>query len=339
VKVQQVAEDLGVRYVLEGSVQRSGDKVRVTAQLIDALKGHHLWAERYEREVKDAFTLQDDITLNVLTELEVELTAGESARIQRGNTNNLEAYQLVKRGTRLFRRFKKQSNAEARQLFEQAFKLDPNYAVALYLIGFTYQISAKNGWGEDPAQEQARAEELAHKALAIDPSGPRPYILLQNISLDRRRYDEAVGYAEKGVALAPNDATTLAQLGRTLTSAGRPEEALPVIQRAMRLSPRTPPNILRYEGEAYYAMGQYEKAIAAFERARARNPKGAPALIGLAMAYAELDRMDEARAAAQELLKVNPTFSAKVFANARDNKDRTIPERLFTALRKAELPK
>ncbi len=192
VKVQQVAEELGVRYVLEGSVQRSGDQVRVTAQLIDALKGHHLWTERYEREVKDAFALQDDITLNVLTALEVKLTRGENARALRGNTKNLEAYQLAESGLRLFRRFTKEGNAEARQKFQQAAELDPNYAGAWYLLGFTHQISAIRRWTDDPAQETARALELAHKALALDPSGGAPYMLLANVSGQERRFDEAI---------------------------------------------------------------------------------------------------------------------------------------------------
>jgi adenylate cyclase len=168
--------------------------------------------------------------------------------------------------------------------------------------------------------------------LAIDPSGGAPYNLLQNISLHRRQYDEAIAYSEKAVALAPNAAGIVAQLGRALVKAGRPEEGLPVIQRAIRLSPYTPPNILRYEGEAYQAMGQYEEAIAAFERARARNPKGATVLVWLALTYADMDRMEEARAAVQELLKLAPGFSAKEWVNARDYKDRAIPKRFLVTL-------
>jgi adenylate cyclase len=173
---------------------------------------------------------------------------------------------------------------------------------------------------------------LAHKALPIDPSGGAPYNLLQNISLHRRQYDEAIAYSEKAVTLAPNAAGIVAQLGRALVKAGRPEEALPVIKRAIRLSPYTPPNILHYEGEAYHAMGQYEEAIAAFERARARNPKGATVLVWLALTYADMDRMEEARAAGQELLELTPGFSAKEWVNARDYKDRAIPKRFLVTL-------
>jgi adenylate cyclase len=177
VKVQQVAEDLGVRYVLEGSLQRSGDKVRVTAQLIDALKGHHLWAQRYDRKVKDSFALQDEITLSVLNSLEVKLTDDRMQRL-RGNTNNLQAYQHFRHGYRIFFRFTKAGNAEARRLFEQAVELDPNYGAAWNQLGWTYQMAAKFGWAENPARAQARAIELAHKGLAIDPSAVNGYLLL-----------------------------------------------------------------------------------------------------------------------------------------------------------------
>ncbi len=339
VKVQQVAEDLGVRYVLEGSVQRSGDKVRVTAQLIDALEGHHIWAERYEREFKDAFALQDEITLNVLTALEVKLTAGAGASILRGNTKNLDAYQLLRRGERHFLRFTNEDNTKAQRLFQQAVELDPNYTQGWYFIGLTHQLSAKFGWSDDAVQEQVRAEELARKALSIDPSDPGAYNLLANIALHRRQYDEALGYNEKAVALAQNSAGTLALLGRTLVYAERPEEALLVIQKAIRLSPFSPPNVLRYEGIAYHSMGRYEEAIAAFERARTRNPNSPLPLVWLAITYADKGQMEQARAAAQEILELNRNFSTKVYVNATmDYKDRTKTGHAIATLRQLGLP-
>ena len=306
---------------------------------IDALTGHHLWAERYDRELQDTFALQDDITLNVVTALEVELTEGERAHIQRGNTHNLEAYQLARRGLRLFLRFTKKDNAEAQRLFQKAVELDPNYALGLNRLGLTYQVSAKWGWGEEPAQEQERAEKLAHKALAIDPSSPSPYHLLAILSMHGRRYDEAIAYMEESVALAPNDSVTVAILGWTLVHAGRPEEGLPLIQRAIRLSPYTTPNVLRHEGLAYYSMERYEEAIAAFERARARGPKSPLPHVFLALTYADMGQMEEARAAAQEVLEVNPSFSAKAFVNAvMAFKDRAKPKRALATLLQLGLP-
>ncbi len=340
VKVQQVAEELGVRHVLEGSVQTAGEQVRVTAQLIDALSGRQIWAERYERELKDTFVLQDDITLNVLISLELKLTEGGRARIFSSTTNNLDAYQLARRGFPLFLRFTEADNAEARRLFQKAVELDPNYAFGWHSLGLTHQMAASFGWGGDPAQEEARAEQLAHKAIAIDPSFGGPYNLLANLALHRRDYDEAIAHGEKAVALSPNSASLLALLGRTLTFAGRPNEALPLIQRGIRLNPNTPPNLLRFEGQAYHAMERYEEAIAAFERARARNPKSPLPLVFLALTYADMGRIEDARAVAQQAVEVNPGFSAKGFVNAHLNyQDRTVPERALATLRQLGLTK
>ncbi len=207
------------------------------------------------------------------------------------------------------------------------------------MVGWTHQISAKRGWSEDPGQDEARAEELAHKVLAIDPSNPTAYNLLAEISLHRRRYDEAIAYGEKLVVLAPNNAKSVALLGWILVHAERPQEGLPLIQKAIRLSPKSPAFILRYEGEAYHAMGRYEDAIAAFERALARNPKWLHPLVWLARTYADMGRMEEARAAAQEVLKLNRKFSAKVYVIGGMNyKDRAKAEHAIATLRELGLP-
>jgi adenylate cyclase len=339
VSVAQVAEELGVRYVLEGSVQKSNDEVRVTAQLIDALRGHHIWTKRYERQLQDAFALQDDITFNVLTELEVKLTDGERARGLRGNAKNLEAYQLVRRGMSIYFRFTKEGNPEARRLFEEAVALDPNYAFGWNILGWTHLVAANRRWAEDPAKERARALELAHKALALDPSGGAPYLLLSTNSSRGRRYDEAIAYAEKGVALIPNNPIAVHILASALILAGRPEEALPLMQSVKRYSPITPSTLSRGEGVAYHTLGRYDEAIAAFESARARNPKGVLPVALLAMTYADASRMEEARATAQDVLKLSPGFSAKGFVNSiLPYKDRTKSERALATLLQLGLP-
>lgn len=339
VSVAQVAEELGVRYVLEGSVQKSSDEVRVTAQLIDALRGHHIWTKRYERQLQDAFALQDDITFNVLTELEVKLTDGERARGLRGNAKNLEAYQLVRRGMSIYFRFTKEGNPEARRLFEEAVALDPNYAFGWNILGWTHLVAANRRWAEDPAKERARALELAHKALALDPSGGAPYLLLSTNSSRGRRYDEAIAYAEKGVALIPNNPIAVHILASALILAGRPEEALPLIQSVKRYSPITPSTLSRGEGVAYHTLGRYDEAIVAFESARARNPKGVLPVALLAMTYADAGRMDEASVTAQEVLKISPGFSAKGFVNSLlPYKDRAKSEHALATLLELGLP-
>jgi adenylate cyclase len=207
------------------------------------------------------------------------------------------------------------------------------------MLGWTHQISAARGWSEDPAQDRARALELAHKALALDPSGGAPYSLLADISQHEGRYEEAVAYIEKAVALTPNNPIFAAFLGRALILAGRPEEALPPIQSVKRFSP-FPPVLLTYnEGFAYYASGRYEEAITVFERSRARNPKGVLPLVFLALTYADMDRMEEARASVQDIFKVSPGFSAKGFVNAMmPYKDRTKSERDLATLLQLGLP-
>ena len=339
VRVAQVAEELGVRYVLEGSVQQDGDQVRVTATLIDALKGHQIWTERYDREVKDTFALQDDIASNVLTELEVKLTDGDSARSLRAGTKNLEAYQLSQHGRRIQQRLTKESVPEAQRLFQEAIELDPNFAFPWIMLGWTHKVSASRGWSENPDEDIARASEIAHKVLAIDPSFGGSYLLLAAISVDGRRYDEAIGFAEKAVALVPNHPIVTAQLGRTLALAGRPEEALAPIQRVKRFSPIPPENLLRWEGVVYHTMGRYEEAVTALEAARARNPKGVAAVGLLAMTYADMGRMEEARAAAQAVLDLSPSFSAKGFVNGLlPYKDRTKSEHALATLLELGLP-
>ena len=204
VDVQQVAKELGARYVLQGSVERSGDQVRITAKLNDARLGLPLWVESYDRELQNASAVQDDITLNVVTVLEAKLVEGARARIVRGNTNNPEAYALVRRGVSLFQGGTQEANTEARRLFEEAVELDPDYSIAWHLLGYTHNAVSKRGWREDRTQERARAEELARKAMAIDPSASGPYTLLSTISLLRSQYTEA------------------AQSGRTWSEGGRP---------------------------------------------------------------------------------------------------------------------
>jgi len=338
VKVQRVAEELGVRYVLEGSFRKAGQRVRITAQLVDATTGRHLWAERYDRELKDIFALQDEITQKIVTAMEVKLTEGEEARITRRQTNNPEAYQLFLRGRELFRRQTKADTAQARPLLQKAVSLDPNFASGWAMLGATHMLSGRLGWSGDRARDFARAEELAQKALAIDDSNADAYRLLGALSLDKRQYEKAIAYGEKSVALEPNHAFNTALLGLTLLYSGRPGEGLVLVKRAMRLSPYYPPHFLRFLGLAYRSMGKYDEAIAVLKRARARGPSSPFVYILLAMTYAEAGRQEEARAAAKELLKRFPKFSVKRAARAILFKDPAEQERLRDALRKAGLP-
>ena len=338
VKVQEIAEDLGVRYVLEGSIQKAGERMRITAQLVDGLTGRHLWAERYDRQIGDIFALQDDITNQVVTALEVKLTEGEAARISRRQTDNTEAYELFRRGLELYRQGTKTDNEHARRIFEKAVALDPGFADAWCFLGYTHQDDWYFGWSTNAPQSLERAAELAHKAQALDDASPCPYMLLETIHLWRRDYDRAIAYGEKAVALEPNHADATLQLARTLTYAGRPEETIELTQKAMRLSPYYPDWYLGVLGTAYRLVGDYDEAIAAYDKRRERNPYSTMPYLGLALVYSEVGRDEEAKAATAEVLKRNPEISLNQVRNRLPYKDPAEVDRILAALRKAGLP-
>jgi tetratricopeptide (TPR) repeat protein len=270
--------------------------------------------------------------------MEVKLTEGEAARLQRRQTDNAEAYDLFRRAVEQYRRFTKVDNAQAQQLFKEALALDPGFADAWCFLGETYQSEWYFGWSENAAQSIARATELAQKAIALDDSSPCPYILLDIIHLWRRDYDQAIAYGEKAVALEPNHADATVRLARALTYADRPEEAIDLIKKAMRLSPYYPDWYLGALGVSYRLAGNYDEAIAAFEKRRERNPRSTLPHLGLALVYMEVGREKEARDAALEVLKRNPKISLKQVRNRLPYRDPTETERIIAALRKAGLP-
>jgi TolB-like protein/class 3 adenylate cyclase/predicted Zn-dependent protease len=341
VKMQQVAEELGVRYVLEGSVQRSGDRVRITAQLIDALTGHHLWAEQYERHFGDIFVLQDDITEHVTLALQVKLTEGEQARIRRGHMDNPEAYEYFLRGRETYMSFTKENNDQARKLWEQAVELDPNNSWLQQQIGWTYYRAARFGWTDTPAQALARAEELAQQTLAVDDSNAEAYCLLSVVYMSRRQHDKAVEYGERALALAPNFTDITATIAIPFMYSGRAEEAIELVRNAMRLSPYYPAWYLPVLGFAYRFTGQYEEAIALLEMWRARaNPRSALPHLFLAITYEEAGRGEEAQLAVAEILKRNPKASITFYLKAKTfpYKDQADIDKVVDSLRKAGLP-
>ena len=337
VKVQQVGKELGVRYVLEGSVRKAEDRVRITAQLVDAATGGHLWSERYDRDLKDIFALQDEITMKILTAVRVKLTEGEQARLYAKGAENLDSFMKVLQGVPYFYRFNKEGNIQARQMFEEAIALDPKNPGAYTLLGWTYLMEVWYGLSESPGKSMARAAELAQKALALNDTLDLPHSLLANIYLLSRQYEKAVAEAERAVALNPNGADAHAHLGMTLNYVGRREEAIALLEKAIRLNP-IPPNWYSFTlGEAYLLAGQYEEAVAVYKRVLHLNPDDMRAHTGLASTYSLLGREEEARAAAAEVLRLDPKFSVEYFVKTLPLKNKADTERLIAALRKAGL--
>jgi len=337
VKVQQVAEEMGVRYVLEGSVQKSGERIRINAQLIDALTGRHLWAQRYDRVMKDLFALQDEIIVKIMSAIWVKLTRGEIARLGKKQTDNLEAYIKVLQAYEYFYRFNKEGNIQARKLAEEAIVLDPNYATAYFQLGQTHFFDPYFGLSKSPAKSYQEAAKLFQKALAIDESHPLASSLLAFVYGLQGQHEKSLAQAERAVALNPNMAVPNVQLGAALFRVGRYEEAIQSLEKGIRLDPKGPMPYFAFLGHAYCYAGRYEDAIATFKKAIDLAPDSALPHVGLAAVYSLAGRYEKARAEAEEVLRINPKFSLKRYENILPW-GKTEKEPWLEALRKAGLP-
>ncbi|MBI3801928.1 MAG: tetratricopeptide repeat protein, partial [Deltaproteobacteria bacterium] len=341
IKLPEVGRELGVRYVLEGSVRKAGDQIRITAQLIDAIQDYHLWSERYDRPLQDLFALQDEIRQKIMTALKVKLTPEEHLRFQHAPTNNLEAYDFylrgLKSGLRALYERNKEANEQARQMFEKAIELDPQYAGAYAWLGGIYWLDWFYQWNKNRGQSLERAFELGQKAVALDDSLPVSHRVLGQVYLWKNQYDQAVAEAERAVALDPNDADGYVTLGGILINAGRPEEAIALIEKAMHLNPHYPPVYLHSLGFAYREAGRYEEALAPLKKAITLNPNFGPAHLNLAACYAELGRQEEARVEVGEVLRLNPNASLEGFKQISPYKNPADLERWLDRLRKAGL--
>jgi adenylate cyclase len=337
VKVKQVSEELGVRYVLEGSVQESGARTRITAQLIDAVNGHHLWAERYDRDLQDIFALQDEITRKILVALQVKLTRGESAHIYGRDTDNLEAYLKYLQAVHHKMRTNQEGNTLARKLCEEAIALDPNYADAYRLLAMTHLMDIWFGWSKSTRESFKKAEELAQKSLTLDNTNPNTISLIGHIYLLKRQHDKAIAEGERAIDLDPNSAYGYMLLAATYRFSGRAKEGIPLLEKAIRLQPYTPSSYYYQLGMAYNFTGQYDEAMAVLKKSLERTPDHLLSLIGLTVAYSLAGRMEEARATADELLKVNPKFSVAYLEKKAPYKYKSDLALSMGALRKAGL--
>ena len=337
VKVQKVSRELGVRYVLEGSLQRAGDRVRVTAQLVDATTGNHLWSENYDRNLKDIFALQDEITFKILAALQVKLTHGEQTHMWAKGTKNLEAYLKLLQAREYYLKMNVESNALARQMAEEVIALDPEYADAYSWLGATHMLDVFLGSTKAPKDSIAKAIELTRKALNLDDSLAVARSRLGFLYTIIRQHEKGVAEAERGVALNPNSAGAYNYLGFALRFAGRPEEAIPMIKKAMRLNPFPPGAVFYNLGMAYLYTGKCEEAISECEKALQRETDNLLAHITATAAYSMCGREEEAQEMAAGVLRINPKFTTKYFAKKLPYKNKTDTDRYIGALQKAGL--
>ncbi len=309
--VQDVGKELGVRYVLEGSVQKADAQVRIVAQLIDTTTGGHIWSERYDRPLKDIFALQDEIIQKIVTTLRLQLTLQAQGWIVRKHTDNLEAYDAFLHGMEyMWRNTKEAITIQARQMFEKAIALDPQYAEAYALLSATYYREWALRYSVDP-QTLERAFELEQQALALDDSLPVAHSLLGGVYAQKQQYDQALAEGERAIALDPNNADSYVLHANILNLAGRPEEAIRMIEQAMRLSPHYQPVFLIQLGWAYRLAGRYAEAVATLKEFLRRSPNLSAAYNQLAASYLQQwafqlsqdpQTLEQALAAAQRVL-------------------------------------
>jgi len=337
VDVRTVGRELGVKCVLEGSVQKAENKVRITAQLVDAQTGNHLWAERYDRDLKDIFALQDEVTFKVIAALQVKLTEGEQALITSWGTHNFEAYAKFLKGQEYARRWNREGNLLARKMAEEVIVLDPRYPQGYMLLGSTHMMDVWLDLTKSPPKSLAEAVRLYQKVIAMHPSDANTCGRLGIAYTMMRQHEKGIAELEKAIALNPNVADNHAFFGFVLHLNGRNKEALVEIKKAIRLNP-FPPNIyFFYVGNAYLYEGMYDESITAYKKALTDEPNNLFTHLRLAAAYSLLDREDDAHAEAAEVLRINSKFSLEHFSKTVPFKNQADTEYLINALRKAGL--
>jgi TolB-like protein/DNA-binding winged helix-turn-helix (wHTH) protein len=309
-KVQEVSRELGVKYILEGSVHKAGDQVRIMAQLVDATTGAQLWAERYDRPIRDIFALQDEIVQRIVTTLNLQLAVSERGILITKRTDNLEAYDYFLRGVEFFTFGSptKEPFDKARQMFQKAIEFDPKYSDAYAELGSVLVAGQTSQWNHDPDGVD-RAIELEQRSIALDNSNAFAYAIMSFAHTLKRQYDLGITDAERALAFDPNSKDGYASMANALAYSGRPAEALVAAQKAMRLDPRHRDLHSLFEGMAYMLMGSYELAIPLVKTYLASYPNFIPGHLDLIVCYVELGRNEEARAEAVEVMRINPEFS------------------------------
>ena len=334
---------MGVRYILEGSVQSSGDRVRVTAQLIDAITGRHMWADHYERELKDSFAIQDEITHKVVTEIGVRLGEGEMDRLRQA-TLNIEAYKLLMKAVAELRKFTSEGLLKARELLEKAIEIDPQYSLGYSVIAWTHALEVQMGYSKNPAQSFNEIDQYINKALELDPDNWDVPPLLTYVYFLKGQYDESIVQGRRAVERSPNLSDSHAFLALSLVMTGQSAEAITEITKAMRLAPSYPTWFLNCLGTSYFVAGRYEEAIVVHKKLLEREPPGTDSYgwissyVWLAVINSAMGRENQARIEAKKLLKNLPSFSLKQWGSMLRFQDEALNDRIIHYASKAGLP-
>ena len=337
ISIKQISKELGVRYILEGSVQRAGNRVRITAQLIDATTDYHMWADTYDRDLEDIFALQDEITMKLIEAMQVKLTLGKQAYAWKMRTN-IHAFDKCMRGMEHFNKLTKRDLRHSREIFDEAIRFDKTYALPYVVTGFTHISDLAFGWTKSPMHSFEQAEIFVKKALALNDYLDLAHSLSGWIYLFKRQYDEAVKEGERAIELNPNGADVRAELAFTLTYVEEAKKAIRLMKRAFRLNPIPPVYYYAWMGMAYETDGQYENAIEQCKKAIVINPYLYASYIPLIYSYIQVNQIDKAQSYANEFLKVAPKLSLNLFRVVEPFKSPKRTENYVNALRKAGLP-
>ncbi len=327
-----------MRFVLEGSIRKAGNRVRITAQLVDAQSGGHLWADRFDRELTDIFATQDEVVQKIVEALAIKLSKVERQDLRRDETKNLEAYECWLRARQLLGRGTRETIAQARALHRRAIELDPNFCSPHVGLAFAAVSDYVNAWIPDPTAALDEAERWARRAIELHERQPGSHVALGNVLVWRRRYDEALAELHRAVELDINYAQGHALLGMALMYAGQSAEALESLATSMRLDPHYPNIVLHLMAQAHFSLGHDEIAASHLLERIARNPNTDASRMLLAAAFGHLGRLDEARAAWAGLREVNPDFSLAQREGVLPYKNRADFQRIIDGLTKAGLP-
>jgi adenylate cyclase len=335
VKVKDVSRDLGVRYVLEGSVQKIGGRLRINSQLIDANTGHHLWAERYDKDLRDLFKLQNEIVQTIVSKMAIQIEETERARVMRKSTDNLRAYDYLLRGQEHFYQRTRKGSKEARIMFQKAIEIDPRYSSAYAALAWAHLDDFFYGWTMFPEKSLQRAHDIAKEALSFEESNALAHSALGSIYLRRTQYDLAMSELQRAIELNPNDAQSQTMLGSVMLYSGRKDEAIYWKESAMRLNPRRDRGLFMTLAQAYYLNGRHEDAIIVLKKGVADQPDFVGNYIMLAAAYAQVGLTEEAKRSAATVLQLHPFFETGSYGTVfRNPEDRT---KIIDGLRKAGL--
>ncbi len=338
IDLRRVANELGVRYVMEGSIRKGGDRLRITAQLIDASDGSHVWAERFDRTIDDLFDIQDEITKEIVTALRIKLTDGEEARLWGSGTTDIEAWQLCVRATELIERWNTSDYLEARTLAENALAHDPNYAYAWATLGYTFWHDGRVGHTGDAEAKIARAKECAERALELDNNLPWALGLSNVVAGSQNRAFEALAIARRSVELYPGIAHARAHLGLALTRAGDFAEGAEHFRAAISLSPFCPNWYRNGLGRVLLLLSEFDEALALFDAILEAEPTHLHSWLQKAYILSQTGRLDEAANAMKEVRQFAPNLRLKHVPELLMVSNNAIVRRLLGGLRAAGLP-